>query len=75
MMLSLGVVWLVSEYIHPEEDFSEERQEKYKAHHALSRIEMSSIELRGCARHGDQSGGWGSLVMRNYLTNLISSGS
>lgn len=43
MMLSLGVVWLVSEYIHPEEDFTEERQEKYKAHHALSRIEMSSI--------------------------------
>ena len=22
MMLALGVVWLVSEYIHPEEDFS-----------------------------------------------------
>lgn len=43
MMLSLGVVWLVSEYIHPEEDFSEERKEKFSAHHALSRIEMSSI--------------------------------
>ena len=43
MMLGLGVVWLVSEYIHPEEDFTEERQEKFKAHHALSRIEMSSI--------------------------------
>jgi Na+/H+ antiporter NhaD/arsenite permease-like protein len=43
MMLSLGVVWLVSEYIHPEEDFSEERKHLYSAHKALSRIEMSSI--------------------------------
>ncbi|MEM6725828.1 MAG: sodium:proton antiporter NhaD, partial [Bacteroidota bacterium] len=43
MMLSLGVVWLISEYIHPEEDFDEERKEKYSAHKALSRIEMSSI--------------------------------
>jgi len=41
MMLALGVVWLVSEYIHPQEDF--ERKEKYSAHNALSRIEMSSI--------------------------------
>ena len=43
MMLSLGVVWLVSEYIHPEEDFSKERRHLYSAHKALSRIEMSSI--------------------------------
>ncbi len=43
MMLSLGVVWLVSEYIHPEEDFSEERRHMYSAHRALSRIELSSI--------------------------------
>lgn len=43
MMLSLGVVWLVSEYIHPEEDFTEERKAKFSAHNALSRIEMSSI--------------------------------
>jgi len=43
MMLSLGVVWLVSEYIHPEEDFSAERRAQYSAHKALSRIEMSSI--------------------------------
>lgn len=43
MMLSMGVVWLVSEYIHPEEDFDEERKDKYSAHKALSRIEMSSI--------------------------------
>ncbi len=43
MMLSLGIVWLVSEYIHPEEDFTEERKHLYSAHKALSRIEMSSI--------------------------------
>jgi len=43
MMLSLGVVWLVSEYIHPEEDFTEERRHLYSAHKALSRIELSSI--------------------------------
>lgn len=43
MMLSLGVVWLVSEYIHPEEDFSESQRHKFSAHKALSRIEMSSI--------------------------------
>lgn len=43
MMLSLGVVWLASEYIHPEEDFTKERKQLYSAHKALSRIEMSSI--------------------------------
>ncbi len=43
MMLALGVVWLISEYIHPEEDFSEERKHLYSAHTALSRIELSSI--------------------------------
>lgn len=43
MMLGLGITWLVSEYIHPEEDFSEERKHKYTARNALSRIEMSSI--------------------------------
>jgi len=43
MMLGLGVVWLVSEFIHPEEDFDEERKQMYSAHKALSRIEMSSI--------------------------------
>jgi len=43
MMLSLGIVWLVSEYIHPEEDFDNERKHLYSAHVALSRIEMSSI--------------------------------
>lgn len=43
MMLSLGVVWLVSEYIHPEEDFTEERRNMYTGKHALSRIEITSI--------------------------------
>ena len=43
MMLSMGVVWLVSEYIHPEENFTEERRAHYSAHRALARIEMSSI--------------------------------
>lgn len=43
MMLSLGVVWLVSEYIHPEENFDKERKQQFSAHKALSRIEMSSI--------------------------------
>lgn len=43
MMFALGIVWLVSEYIHPEEDFSESQRHKYSAHKALSRIEISSI--------------------------------
>ncbi len=43
MMLALGVVWLVSEYIHPEEKFEEKDRHLYSAHRALSRIEMSSI--------------------------------
>ncbi|MGV6845971.1 MAG: sodium:proton antiporter NhaD [Lutibacter sp.] len=43
MMLGLGVVWLVSEFIHPEEDFTQDKRHLYSAHKALSRIEMSSI--------------------------------
>ncbi len=43
MMLALGIVWLVSEYIHPEEDFSSSKRHLYSAHKALSRIEISSI--------------------------------
>ena len=43
MMLALGVVWLVSEYIHPEEEFTHDMKHLYSAHKALSRIEMSSI--------------------------------
>ncbi|MGV6828921.1 MAG: sodium:proton antiporter NhaD [Flavobacteriales bacterium] len=71
MMLALGVVWLVSEYIHPEEDFSKERKHLYSAHKALSRIEISSILfflgilmavaglealVYGVAENGDQVG-------------------
>lgn len=41
MMLSLGIVWMVSEYLHPDETFEEKHH--YSAHNALSRIEMSSI--------------------------------
>src|SRR5690606_6327561 len=36
-------VWLVSEYIHPEENFTEEMKHMYSPHKALSRIELSSI--------------------------------
>lgn len=43
MMLSLGVVWLVSEFIHPEEEFDESNRHLYSGLKALSRIEMSSI--------------------------------
>ena len=41
MMFGLGIVWLVSEMIHRDETF--DKKEMYTAHHALSRIEMSSI--------------------------------
>jgi Na+/H+ antiporter NhaD/arsenite permease-like protein len=43
MMVSLSVVWLVSEFINPEVDFDEERRHLFSARHALSRVEMSSI--------------------------------
>jgi Na+/H+ antiporter NhaD/arsenite permease-like protein len=43
MMFSLSIVWMVSEYIHPEEDFSDSRKHLYSANEALSRIELSSI--------------------------------
>lgn len=41
MMLSLGVVWLISEYLHPEEEF--EGHNMTTARHALSRIDTSSV--------------------------------
>lgn len=43
MMFALAVVWLVSEYIHPEENFSREKRHLYSTSRALSRIEISSI--------------------------------
>jgi Na+/H+ antiporter NhaD/arsenite permease-like protein len=42
-MLALGVVWLVSEYIYPEEPYTKERRHFYSVHKALAKIEMSSI--------------------------------
>lgn len=43
MILALSVVWLVSEYIIPERDWSREKRKKYAVHKALSKIEMNSI--------------------------------
>lgn len=43
MMFALGIVWMVSEYIHPEENFTREKRYLYSASNALSRIEFSSI--------------------------------
>lgn len=43
MMLSLGVVWLVSEYIRPEKNLTPAKRREYSAHKALSKIEFSSI--------------------------------
>jgi Na+/H+ antiporter NhaD/arsenite permease-like protein len=42
-MFSLGIVWLVSEYIHPEENFDNKNRHLYSGLRALSRIELSSI--------------------------------
>jgi len=41
MMLSLGVVWLISEYLHSDEEF--EGHNMTTARHALSRIDTSSV--------------------------------
>ena len=43
MMFSLSVVWLVSEFIHPSENFNPKDRHLYSGLRALSRIEMSSI--------------------------------
>ncbi len=43
MVFSLGIVWLVSEFIHPEENFDKKNNSRYSVHTALSRIEFSSI--------------------------------
>jgi len=43
MMFSLAIVWLVSEYIHPEDHFDKSKKHLYSAQKALSRIEISSI--------------------------------
>ena len=43
MIFSLGIVWLASEFIHPEENFDKKNNTSYSVHKALSRIEISSI--------------------------------
>ncbi|MDD5151014.1 MAG: sodium:proton antiporter NhaD [Flavobacterium sp.] len=43
MVFSLGVVWLFSEFIHPEENFDKANNKRYSVHTALSRIEFSSV--------------------------------
>ncbi len=43
MILALGVVWLISEYIRPEKHISHERRQIYSCKRALRHIEMSSI--------------------------------
>jgi len=43
MVFSLGLVWLISEFIHPEENFDKKHNTRYSVHTALSRIEFSSI--------------------------------
>jgi Na+/H+ antiporter NhaD/arsenite permease-like protein len=45
MLMALAIVWLVSEYIKPDEDFTQEQKQMYSATYALSRIEMSSIKF------------------------------
>jgi len=43
MMLSLGVVWTVAEFVKPEPNMTMEKKHYYSAHKALSRIELPSI--------------------------------
>ncbi len=80
MMFGLGIVWLVSEYIHPEEDFTEERKDAYSAHKALSRIEMSSIlfflgilmavaALESLVVHGSGALKYAAEVLQNTIPN------
>lgn len=43
IMLSLGIIWAISEIVHPGEDFGDDSKHLLSARHAMSRIEMSSI--------------------------------
>ena len=43
MMFSLGLVWLVSEYVKPVKNFSQKDKYMFSTHKALSNIEFSSI--------------------------------
>ena len=55
MLFSLGVVWLVSEYVKPVKNLSRNEKNLYSTHKALSNIEFSSILVLsrdpfGCCR-------------------------
>ncbi|QSS97825.1 sodium:proton antiporter NhaD [Psychroflexus sp. ALD_RP9] len=43
MMFSLGLVWLVSEYVKPVKNLPSNQKYRYSTHKALSKIEFSSI--------------------------------
>ncbi len=43
MILSLGLVWLTSEYVKPFKNFDKKDKHLYSGHKALSKIEFSSI--------------------------------
>ncbi|AVR44263.1 sodium:proton antiporter [Christiangramia fulva] len=43
MLFSLGVVWLVSEYVKPVKNITKVEKHQYSTHKALSKIEFSSI--------------------------------
>ncbi|MFM2392868.1 MAG: hypothetical protein RLZZ546_850 [Bacteroidota bacterium] len=43
MILALAIMWLTSEFIHPEENFDKSKRKLFSVHKALSRIEISSI--------------------------------
>lgn len=43
MLFSLGIVWLVSEYVKPVKNLSRNEKHLYSTHKALSNIEFSSI--------------------------------
>ncbi|MBC2592958.1 sodium:proton antiporter NhaD [Ruficoccus amylovorans] len=60
IMLGLGIVWAVSESIHPERDFKQARRYLYSSNRALSKIEMSSILFF-----------WGILMAVGVLESLV----
>lgn len=43
MLFSLGIVWLVSEYVKPVKNITKVEKHQYSTHKALSKIEFSSI--------------------------------
>lgn len=43
MLFSLGIVWLVSEYVKPVKNFNKRVNHQYSTHKALSRVEFASV--------------------------------